>query len=74
MNREQGTTIFLTSHDAGDVEHVCRRAIVIDRGRVILDQPVKKLKYDYLNRKIIAVRYLFLYFLISGGRSIREGR
>jgi len=57
MNREQGTTIFLTSHDAGDVEQVCRRAIIIDRGRIILDEPVKKLKYDYLNRKIIAVRF-----------------
>ena len=57
MNREQGTTIFLTSHDTGDVEQVCRRAIVIDHGVIILDQPVKKLKYDYLNRKIIAVRF-----------------
>ncbi len=57
MNREQGTTIFLTSHDTGDVEQVCRRAIIIDQGRIILDQPVKKLKYDYLNRKIIAVRF-----------------
>ncbi|MDD2441614.1 MAG: ATP-binding cassette domain-containing protein [Eubacteriales bacterium] len=56
LNQEKGTTIFLTSHDAGDVEHVCRRAIVIDHGRIVLDQPVKKLKYDYLNRKIIAVR------------------
>ena len=44
MNREQGTTIFLTSHDTGDVEQVCRRAIVIDHGVIILDQPVKKLR------------------------------
>ena len=57
MNREQGTTIFLTSHDTGDVEQVCRRAIIIDHGCIILDKPVKKLKYDYLNRKIIAVRF-----------------
>jgi len=57
MNREQGTTIFLTSHDAGDVEQVCKRAIVIDRGRIILDQPVKKLKRDFLNKKVIAVRF-----------------
>ena len=57
MNREQGTTVFLTSHDTGDIEQVCRRAVVIDHGEIILDQPVKKLKYDYLNRKIIAVRY-----------------
>lgn len=57
MNREQGATIFLTSHDTGDVEQVCKRAIVIDHGQIILDQPVKKLRYDYLNRKIIAVRF-----------------
>jgi ABC-2 type transport system ATP-binding protein len=57
LSHERGTTIFLTSHDAGDVELVCRRAIVIDRGRIVLDQPVKTLKYDYLNRKVIAVRF-----------------
>ena len=57
LNQEKGTTIFLTSHDAGDVEQVCRRAVVIDHGQIVLDQPVKKLKYDYLNRKIIAVRF-----------------
>jgi len=59
MNRERGTTIFLTSHDTGDVERICKRAIIIDQGRIILDQPVKRLKYDYLNRKIIAVRFEF---------------
>ena len=57
MNRERGTTIFLTSHDAGDVEQICKRAVVIDQGRIILDQPIKNLKYHYLNRKIIAVRF-----------------
>jgi len=57
MNRKEGTTIFLTSHDTGDVEKVCKRAIVIDQGQIILDHPVKKLKYDYLNKKIISVRF-----------------
>lgn len=57
LNRESGVTVFLTSHDAGDIEQVCRRAMVIDHGRLVLDQPVKALKYDYLNRKVIAVRF-----------------
>ncbi len=57
LSREEGVTIFLTSHDAGDIEQLCRRAMVIDHGTVVLDQPVKRLKYDYLNRKVIAVRY-----------------
>lgn len=57
LSREDGVTVFLTSHDAGDVEKVCRRAIVIDHGRLVLDLPVKKLKYDYLNRKLVSVRF-----------------
>ncbi len=57
MNKERGTTVFLTSHDAGDVEQLCRRAIVIDHGKIVLDEPVKKLKHDYLSRKVISVRF-----------------
>ncbi len=57
LNRDEGVTIFLTSHDAGDIEQLCRRAMVIDHGAVIMDEPVKKLKYDYLNRKVVSVRY-----------------
>ena len=57
LNRDEGVTIFLTSHDAGDIEQLCRRAMVIDHGVVIMDQSVKKLKYDFLNKKIISVRY-----------------
>ncbi len=34
---ERGTTLVLTTHDMGDVEKLCDRVIVIDRGRAILD-------------------------------------
>lgn len=37
VNREWGTTILLTTHDLGDIEDLCPRILVIDRGRVILD-------------------------------------
>ena len=53
LNREEGVTIFLTSHDAGDIEQVCRRAIVINHGEIILDTPVERLKRDYLKAKTI---------------------
>ncbi|MFO7611964.1 MAG: ATP-binding cassette domain-containing protein [Clostridia bacterium] len=56
LNKEENTTVFLTSHDAGDVENLCRRAIVIDHGTVALDMPVKKLKYDYLNKKVVSLK------------------
>ncbi len=57
LNREDGTTIFLTSHDAGDIERVCKRVIIINHGEVVLDESVKTLKYSYLQKKIISVKY-----------------
>ena len=53
LNAEEGVTVFLTSHDAGDIEQVCRRAIVINHGEIILDTPVARMKRDYLKVKTI---------------------
>ncbi len=57
INQKHNTTIFLTSHDAGDIEKICKRAMIIDHGQVVLDESIKKLKYDYLGRKIVAARF-----------------
>lgn len=53
LNQEEHLTVFLTSHDAGDIEQVCRRAIVINHGEIILDAPVATLKHDYLKAKTL---------------------
>ena len=55
INRELGTTIFFTSHDVGDIEEVCKRVIIINDGKIVLDDSVKNLKYHYLNKKIVEV-------------------
>lgn len=56
MNAEDGITVFLTSHDAGDVEELCKRAIVINHGRVIFDDHVRVMKRDYLKYKLINLK------------------
>ncbi len=56
MNKELGTTIFLTSHDVGDIEKLCKRVIIINKGKIILDDSMNNLKYHYLNKKIIEVK------------------
>ncbi|MCZ8514236.1 ATP-binding cassette domain-containing protein [Paenibacillus filicis] len=58
MNREEGTTVFLTSHDAGDIERLCRRAVVINHGRVIFDDRVESMKRDLLTDKTIRLQLL----------------
>lgn len=57
LNRELNTTIFLTSHDAGDIEQLCKRAIVINHGQIVLNESVKNLKYNYMNKKVIDIKY-----------------
>ncbi len=37
QNRERGTTVMLTTHDLGDIEELCERVMIIDRGRLIYD-------------------------------------
>ncbi|GLX68186.1 ABC transporter ATP-binding protein [Paenibacillus glycanilyticus] len=53
MNREEGTTIFLTSHDAGDIEKLCDRAIVINHGGLVFDGQVDYMKQQFLTHKTV---------------------
>lgn len=42
LNRERNTTIILTTHDLGDVEALCQRIIIIDKGRILYDGDIKR--------------------------------
>ena len=53
LNKEQGTTIFLTSHDIGDIESLTNRTIIVNHGRIVVDQPTKELKNKYLQVKSV---------------------
>ena len=55
LNEERATTIFLTSHDVADIEHVARRAIVINHGEVIYDDSVAAMRRSLLGTKLIEV-------------------
>jgi ABC-2 type transport system ATP-binding protein len=55
INKELGTTIFLTSHDIGDIEEVCERTIVINHGKIILDASTEHLKRDFIKSKTVHV-------------------
>lgn len=56
MNKEFKTTIFLTSHDIGDIEKLCKRVIIINNGQIVLDDTMDNLKYNYLNKKIVEAK------------------
>src|SRR5688572_22259715 len=53
----EGITVFLTSHDAGDIEHVADRVIVINHGRVVVDGPVAEVRRRYVNTRIVRAQF-----------------
>jgi ABC-2 type transport system ATP-binding protein len=55
VNDERRTTIFLTSHDVADIEHVAERAIVINHGTVIFDASVATMRRTLLATKLVEV-------------------
>ncbi len=76
LNQSEGTTIFLTSHDAGDIENLCKRVIIINHGQVIFDDRTSVLKRRYLTRKMIDVRFtaaLSEPFVLPGVKTVKQG-
>ena len=55
LNEERGTTVFLTSHDVADIEHVAGRAIVVNHGEIIYDDSVAAMRTSLLATKRIEV-------------------
>jgi lipopolysaccharide transport system ATP-binding protein len=49
--REAGTTLLIVSHDATAIQSLCDRAILIERGRVLLDGAPQEI-FDYYNALI----------------------
>lgn len=55
LNDHLGTTVFLTSHDVADIEHVADRAIVVNHGEIIYDAPVATMRGELLATKRVEV-------------------
>jgi len=51
----RGRTIFFSSHILDDVEHLCSRVILLNRGKVVVDAPLDELLYR--DRLSYRVRY-----------------
>ncbi len=47
INAVRGTTIILTTHDIGDIEALCKRVVIIDKGKMVYDNDFEKLKDKY---------------------------
>ena len=55
INEEEKVTIFLTSHDTEDIQSICKRCVIINHGKIILDMPTKELISSYIKNKNIII-------------------
>ena len=51
LNEEEQTTIVLTSHNMKDIEALCKRIVVILKGKIVLDSDIIQLKQNYIAEK-----------------------
>lgn len=57
INRDYQTTIVLTSHDMKDIEEICGRIILIDKGIVVIDCPIDQLKNSYNKTAVVKITF-----------------
>lgn len=55
INEKYKTTVILTTHDIGDIEELCNRIIIIDKGRKIYDGSLADLKDTYGTRRSVTM-------------------
>jgi ABC-2 type transport system ATP-binding protein len=72
---EESQTVFLTSHDIADIEKVCDRIIVINKGKIVIDTTVANLKKVYVQHKYFDFRiHLMKEFSLTDGMRLLDSR
>lgn len=57
INRENGVTVILTTHDMGDVEALADRILLIGKGQILFDGSFNNLKSRYNSYGVLTVDY-----------------
>ena len=55
LNRTYGTTVVLTTHDMTDIEDLCSRIILLEKGTILYDGPLSSLKNRFGNIKTLTL-------------------
>ena len=55
LNKTYGTTVVLTTHDMTDIEDLCSRIILLEKGAILYDGPLSSLKNRFGNLKTLTL-------------------
>jgi ABC-2 type transport system ATP-binding protein len=77
MSAIENVGVLLTSHDAGDLEALCHKVIIINHGQIVYRDKVSNLKRKFLTTKMVEVRYAEEVpsdFNLEGMETLKTGR
>lgn len=57
LNHEKNTTVILTTHDMGDVDALCKRIVIIDKGAMLYDNSIENLKSYFGAYRTMRLRF-----------------
>jgi ABC-2 type transport system ATP-binding protein len=57
LNRDSGTTVFLTTHDIDEADELCHRVAIIDRGKIAVIDTPRSLRGMVHSRRSVEVRF-----------------
>jgi ABC-2 type transport system ATP-binding protein len=55
LSDREGLTFLLTSHDMGDIQEICERVILINRGLKLIDLSLAELRRVYLTHRLVTL-------------------
>ncbi len=57
INKKEKVTILLTTHNMDDIEELCKKIILINKGKIMYDGELKKFKEKHITTKSIFVTF-----------------
>lgn len=60
-NKERKITLVITSHDMADIEKLCSRVIIIDKGRIIYQGDFDEIRHLYGKQRTLEVEFAESY-------------
>lgn len=55
LQKDIGNTIILTSHNLLDIENLCNRVMILDKGSIIFNDSIQKIKKNYINQYMLTI-------------------
>jgi ABC-2 type transport system ATP-binding protein len=56
-NKDKKITFIITTHDLDDIENLCEQVTIINKGKVVFNNNIDKLKTYFSDKKIIEIKF-----------------